>query len=108
MQRKIFPAIFIANFVLFASFIISDNPVEHINKALNIFFEKYPQEKVYLQFDKQQYTTGDTIWYEGYVTYKNAPSSISKVLYVEIIDEDGKILKRQILPVADGIANGNI
>jgi hypothetical protein len=108
MYNKLFPAITIAIALFFESFILSDNPVEHINRVLNTFFEKYPQEKVYLQFDKQQYTGGDTIWYKGYITYKNAPSSISKVLYVEFIDENGKILRRQILPVAEGMANGNI
>jgi hypothetical protein len=106
-MKKVFPALTITSFILFASFILSDNPVERLNKALNNFFEKYPQEKVYLQFDKQHYTIGDTIWYKGYVTYKNAPSSISKILYVEIVDDNGEILKRQTLPVEEGGADGD-
>jgi hypothetical protein len=106
-MKKVFPALTIIGFILFASFILSDNPVVHINKALNIFFEKYPQEKVYLQFDKPHYSIGDTIWYKGYVTYKNAPSSISKILYVEIVDDNGEILKRQTLPVEEGGADGD-
>jgi uncharacterized protein YfaS (alpha-2-macroglobulin family) len=107
MNKKIFPAVAIISSILSASFVLSDNPVEHINKALNTFFEKYPQEKVYIQFDKQHYTIGDTIWYKGYVTYKNSPSSISKILYVEIVDGSGKILKRQTLPVEEGGAEGD-
>jgi hypothetical protein len=106
-MKKVFPAVTIISFILFASFILSESPVEHINKALNTFFEKYPQEKVYLQFDKQHYTIGDTIWYKGYVTYKNAPSSISKILYVEMVDDNSKILKRQTLPVEAGGADGD-
>ncbi|HLY69352.1 MAG TPA: hypothetical protein VKR53_06455 [Puia sp.] len=105
MNYKVFPAGI--SLVLFASFILSDNTVEHINKALNTFFEKYPQEKVYLQFDKQQYTIGDTVWYKGYVTYKSAPSSISKVLYVEMVNDHGEIVKRQSLPVEEGGAPGD-
>src|SRR5271163_102488 len=107
MRKKIFPAIIFASSLICASFILSDNPVEHINKALNIFFEKYPQEKVYIQLDRQHYTAGDTIWYKSYVTYKNAPSSISRILYVEMVDDHGTIIKRQTLPVEEGGADGD-
>ncbi|HLX94081.1 MAG TPA: hypothetical protein VKR32_20500 [Puia sp.] len=86
----------------------SETTVERINGALNTFFEKYPQEKVYLQFDRQHYNSGDTIWYKAYVTYKNSPSTISKILYVEFMDARGTIIKRQILSSPDGAATGSL
>ena len=90
------------------SFTKSDNPVVYINKTLNTFFEKYPQEKVYIQFDRKDYETSDTIWYKGYVTYNHAPSPLSKILYVEMVDNNGYIIKRQTLPIDDGGAEGDI
>jgi len=108
MQKKIFRAFTAVSLVLVFSFIQSDNPVTRINRALNIFFEKYPQEKVYLQFDKLWYAIGDTLWYKGYVTYNNAPSPVSKILYVEVFDNTGRIIKRQTVPVEDGDAYGDI
>jgi len=67
------------------------------------------QEKVYLHFDNNCYFLGDTIWYKAYVVLAddNTPQPLSKILYVELLDEQGYILERQQLVVDDnGQANG--
>ncbi len=82
--------------------------VTRISQALTTFYQNFPQEKVFLQTDRQNYAPGETIWFEAFVTYHCAPSVISKVLYVELIDSNEFILNRETLPVLDGIAIGNI
>lgn len=61
---------------------------------------QYPQEKLYLQFDKSAYNPGETIWFKAYVTSGNMLSTISKNLYTELYDQQGKMLQRKISPVA--------
>ena len=67
------------------------------------------QEKVYLHFDNNCYFLGDTIWYKAYVVLAddNTPQPLSKILYVELLNEQGYILERQQLVVDEnGQANG--
>jgi MG2 domain len=91
---------------LFA-FIPTDSIDSQIIQALNRFSQQYPQEKVYLQLDKDYYASGETIWFKAYVTLQNVPTTLSTNLYVELMDKQGNILKRDILPIQNGYANGS-
>ena len=67
------------------------------------------QEKVYLHFDNNCYFQGDTIWYKAYVVLAddNSPQPLSKILYVELLNEQGYLMERQQLTIDDrGQTNG--
>lgn len=67
------------------------------------------QEKVYLHLDNNCYFLGDTIWYKAYVVLAdvNSPQPLSRVLYVELLDEQGYLRERQQLYLdLNGQANG--
>lgn len=61
--------------------------------------KEYPQEKIYIHYDRPYYNPGETIWFKAYVFSANLPSLISKTLYAELIDEKGTILQRKTVPV---------
>ena len=67
-----------------------------------------PQEKVYLHLDNTCYFLGDTIWYKGYVTQSNTGTltTMSRILYVELLTPDGYLVERQQLEMPDGMAHG--
>lgn len=62
-----------------------------------------PQEKVYLHLDNNCYCQGDTIWYKAYVLRADSyePHPLSRILYVELMDEQGYLVERQQLVVND-------
>lgn len=67
------------------------------------------QEKVYMHFDNNCYFQGDTIWYKAYVVLAddNSPEPLSRVLYTELLNEQGYLMERQQLVVDEhGQANG--
>lgn len=67
------------------------------------------QEKVYLHFDNNCYFLGDTIWYKAYVVLAddNTPEPLSRILYVELLNEQGYLMERQQLEINKlGQANG--
>ena len=67
------------------------------------------QEKVYLHIDNNCYFLGDTIWYKAYVVLAddNTPQPLSRILYVELLNEQGYPVERQQLVVDEnGQANG--
>ena len=72
---------------------------QSFDSVLNILDTKYPQEKLYVQFDKSFYSPGETIWFKAYLFAGHAPSLISKTLYAELLDDQGKVLQRKVAPV---------
>ena len=84
-----------------------DKVIDTISTRLEKFNNSYPQEKVYLHFDKPFYIPGETIWYKAYLVdaADNTPSSLSKIIYTELLDKNGKLIIRQILKAGNGFAN---
>ena len=68
-----------------------------------------PQEKVYLHLDNHSYFLGDTIWFKAYVrqTDTSAPSTISNVLYVDLLDHDGYPAQRKVIQLNNGAGYGD-
>ena len=53
------------------------------------------QERVYLHFDNTSYYLGETIWFKAYTTFgtNDKPSTLSKVLYVELVAPEGYVVE---------------
>ena len=83
-------------------------PTDSLYRKVEAFGQALPQEKVYLHLDNTCYFLGDTIWYKGYVTQSNTGTltSLSRILYVELLTPDGYLVERQQLEMPDGMAHG--
>lgn len=70
-------------------------------KAASGFDRLYPREKVFLHFDQSAYVEGDTLWYKAYVVRTSTlrPASLSRVLYVELLNADGQLMEQQVLAI---------
>ena len=53
------------------------------------------QERVFLHFDNTAYYLGETMWFKAYVSFgtDNRPSTLSKVLYVELVAPEGYVVE---------------
>lgn len=74
------------------------------------FDHQYPREKVYLHFDNNAYFEDETIWFKAYVVRASTllPTTLSRVLYVELLKDDGALMERKQLRLDDhGQANGD-
>lgn len=71
---------------------------------------KYPQEKVHLQLDKPYYSLGEDLWFKAYVvnSESNELSALSKILYVDVVDDRDSVRKTMALQIANGLANGDL
>ena len=76
--------------------------VDHFSKNL-------PQEKVYLHFDNSTYYQGDDIWFSCYLVTSgfHKTSTLSKTLYVELLNPGGEVIETQILKVENGRCHGS-
>jgi len=79
-------------------------------QKLESYHNNYPREKVYLHLDKPYYSIGEQIWFKAYLTIGNYNflSSLSKILYVELINPNDEVAISVRLPVLSGITFGDI
>ncbi len=81
---------------------------DKIVAALDTFSFIEPQEKVYIQTDRNSYLAGEAIWLKAYCIFNEKPTILSKIVYVELVNEDGKLVEKRMLKLVDGSANGVI
>lgn len=94
-------------FLLFCSTLIfaQQQPIIKIYDSIR---NNLPREKLYVHFDKSNYTATDTIWFKAYLVNGtlNTPSSTSGVIYTEIIDENNDVIQTLALPTISGLTWG--
>ena len=92
--------------ILFTSSSFSqENTVQEVLKKTN---SNQLLENVHLHLNKTAFTKGEHIWFTAYVQDQitQLPSLNTKNIHVGIYDRLGKELKRKLLLVENGIANG--
>lgn len=65
------------------------------------FDHEFPREKVLLYFNRPAYVEGDTLWYKAFVLRASThrPDTLSRVLYVELLNDQGQIMDRSRLRI---------
>ena len=79
-------------------------------QTFNGLQEELPRERVYLHSDRDWYFSGDRIWLSAYSVAgsRHFPSSLSTVLYVELLQPDGSLLERIVIELEEGRGSGSI
>lgn len=92
------------------SIIYDEDPrIRQIKNSLEQLHSMLPRQKVFLHLDRQNYNTGEIIWYKAYLTdaARLLPDTISTNLYVELISPHGHILHTRLLKIENGMAHGD-
>ncbi len=94
--------------VLLSTLMAQTGP-DQLSTLLDYYNAEYPQEKVYLHFDKPYYSTGEDIWFQAYLVAGalHEPSPFSTNIYVELWSEDGQLIRRNNLLAEGGVAKGD-
>lgn len=75
--------------------------------SLDSLSSGYPQEKVFIHFDRSIYGAGETIWFKAYVNLAGKPSFLSRIVYLELVNEKGKMIDKKMLKLDNGSAPGD-
>jgi TonB-dependent SusC/RagA subfamily outer membrane receptor len=91
------------------SFITQDDPLKKILTQLEKYRTDYFQEKVHLHLDKPYYAIGDDIWFKAYVVgaENHRLSSLSRFLYVDLINDKDSVKQSLKLPLVNGLTSGD-
>lgn len=100
---------------LFSLLILAQNPLNNPTTLrawadrLDVQSRVLTQEVTFVHMDNSCYFQGDTVFYKAYVVRSDngRPSDMSRVLYTELLDNDGYLIERQILKLKDGQAHGS-
>jgi hypothetical protein len=86
---------------LYGGSLFSQSP----DSALSAYNSKFPQEKLHIHFDKDTYLPGETVWMKAYLLSDAMPSAVSKNLYFDWTDIDGRLLLHSVSPITEGGAS---
>jgi hypothetical protein len=100
MKKLFFLLVFI---LLTASSMTGQNKIREALDTLEKFF---PQEKIYILYNKAEYLAGETIWFSSMVFADYDLTSISTNIYVELFDHQKNLVARKQLPLLNGQAEG--
>ena len=99
-------------FFLFTFFSKAQQPIslQSIIAAVDTFNVTFPAEQLYLHFDKNDYAIGDTVWFKAYLVKRSTHeySPLSGIIYVELISDSNRVVKRFSFPAAYGVSWGQI
>ena len=81
-----------------------------IQEKLNMLDREYPQEKVYLHTDRKYYASGESIWFQSYLTagFLHEPSPFSANIYVELYSERDSLIAEKLIFSDSGYGQGVI
>ncbi len=89
-------------------FFATHSAAQNIDSALSRLVSQYPAEKIYIQYDKEYYVAGETIWFKAYLYSDGKPSGMSTNLYLQFTDSKGQLIFNNKYPVSGAVAKGNI
>ncbi|HNP24845.1 MAG TPA: hypothetical protein PKM63_19225, partial [Panacibacter sp.] len=80
---------------------------QRLDAALRKFYELAPVENVYIQFDNNNYFTGQTIFYKAYLSSSGRLDSLSKNFYVDWYSDSGTFIASTVTPITYGFSIGS-
>jgi hypothetical protein len=78
-----------------------------MENSINLYGANFPQERIYVHFDKEVYLPGETIWFKAYVFEENLPTERSTNFYSALYNEQGKLISHSVSPLFGATANGH-
>ena len=102
---------FILLFVFAFSLVIANAQESYNKKDIDASYKRYTEplrEVVYVHLNKSVYIKGEDIGFNAYVLDKNTKKLSQKTtnLYCVLSDKNNKVIKKQLVRVKNGIANG--
>jgi len=96
--------------ILCTGFSYAQQSLDSLSKKFDRYRNTFPQEKLYVHFAQEFYLTGETVWFKIYYVDGALHHSmdLSKVAYVEILDNNNQPLLQTKVALKDGKGDGSL
>ena len=81
---------------------------QNFETALNILATQHQPEKIYIQYDKEYYSAGETIWFKAYLYSDGKPGIVSSNLFLQFTNSKGGVVCNKRFPITGAAAKGSI
>ncbi len=104
MKKILFTLAVLLHAILFAQ---GNSHYPKISESFTTYSE-LPREVAYVHLNKSVYIKGEQLGYKAYVFDKDKkqPSQETKNLYCTLYDEEGKMVKKQLIRISQGVGSG--
>jgi hypothetical protein len=84
--------------------------IQEVQNSFNLYKQSALQEKLYVHTDKSVYLPGEILWFKIYCVDGNdhKPLNLSKVVYVDILDNNNNAISQAKIAMKSGIGSGSI
>jgi hypothetical protein len=84
--------------------------IEKITTPLESYITHHLQEKIFVHTDKENYLTGEIIWFKLFLTDAlfNKPLNLSKIAYIEVLDRAHKPILQSKIGLQNSMGAGSI
>lgn len=109
-MKRIKPiSFFIFSVLLLQLRVAAQRQLDTIVQSFDAYRVQHLQEKLFVHTDKAFYTAGEIIWFKVYAAdaHFNKPLNLSKLCYVELLDEGQKPVLQAKIALIDGVGNGS-
>ena len=95
---------------ILGSFSCSAQVLNDVQASFNNYRQQALQEKIFVHTDKGAYLTGEILWFKLYVVdgSYNKPLNLSKVAYVEVLDENNLPAMQAKVELHNGHGSGSL
>lgn len=96
--------------LLFASFINAEEDfLAQVKKKFSVFQQKNLRVKVYLSFNQEVYSPGDTAFFQArFMTESLMPVGGKQILSLDVVDASGQVVEHENFSVKDGLGSNQI
>ncbi len=87
-----------------------DNIQDYLREKFLSYLKKVPWEEIYIHTDREEYISGESLWFKIYLVDRKtlSPSSHSRIAYFEILNEANKpVIQKRVL-LSRGFGPGQI
>jgi hypothetical protein len=84
--------------------------IDQIKNSFDQYQQMAVQEKIFVHIDKSVYLPGEIIWFKIYCVDAsfNKPLSLSKVVYIDVLDSDQGAVMQAKIAMNNGIGSGSL
>ncbi|SFH11920.1 hypothetical protein [Pedobacter insulae] len=96
--------------LLTATTALKAQQAQQVQNAFDAYYQNTFQEKIFVHTDKEQYITGELMWFKIYNVdaFTNLTSDLSKVAYIEVLDRTNQPIVQAKIAIKDGIGSGSV
>ncbi|MBL0154723.1 MAG: hypothetical protein IPP93_15040 [Chitinophagaceae bacterium] len=81
---------------------------QRLDSLISMSMRKYPGENIYIHYDRNFYSAGDTVWFKAYLYSQGAPSGQSNHFYMQLTDMSGRVITKLHFPVKGATVGGDL